>query len=86
LYWSPLKLRLLPPALRVSDTSTPGSLVLQLSDTEYGLPAAKILKPLLPLRLNFTGTPLPAFTAFQHLMSAVDFAARNAVAAFPIAA
>jgi hypothetical protein len=65
LYWSPLKLKLLPPALRVSVISTAGSLVLQLSGTEYGLLAAKILRPLLPLRLNFTGTPLPAFTEFK---------------------
>jgi hypothetical protein len=32
---------------------------------EYGLFAAKMFKPLSPLRLNFTGIALPAFTAFR---------------------
>ncbi len=32
---------------------------------EPGDPAAKMLNPWLPLRLNFTGTALPAFTPFM---------------------
>jgi hypothetical protein len=45
--------------------STPGSLVLQLNETEYGLLAAKMFNPLLPLKLNLTGIALPAFTEFN---------------------